>query len=296
VESGVPLSRALADSHYILGTFARNLIRIGEASGTLPENLEYVAVELKTKHELRKQLIQAMIYPAIIIMATVVISVFLIVVIFPKIIPIFQSVHSTLPWSTRALMATSYVLIHYGWWLLFTVVIGLGVLRFSQRSTVIRQVTERGFLRVPVVGKLISSYQIALGCRTFGILLASEVRITEAVSIVSQSTEHTLYREAWIQIGTRVATGQRLSSEILRYPVLFPMIVVQMIQAGETTGTLSDALGFLAAIYESDVRDITKNLTTLLEPLLMLVMGLMVGFIAVSIITPIYGITQYLHA
>lgn len=296
VESGVPLSHALERGRYPVSTFTRNVIRIGETLGTLPETLNYVAIELKAKHELRKQIIQALIYPAVIILATIAISVFLIVVIFPKIIPIFQSVHTTLPWSTRTLMALSYGLSHYGFIVCGGLVVGLLLLMWSQRFMPVRQFIASVTLRLPVVGRLVLSYQVALGCRTLGVLLASEVRIVEALLTVMESIEHPMYRVAWLRIAEHVQTGQRLSTALRMYPKLFPAVVIQMIQAGETTGNLSESLQYLAVMYEEDVRDITKNLTTLLEPILMLVMGLVVGFIAVSIITPIYGITEHLHA
>ncbi len=295
VESGVPLSRAFEQADYRLSTFARNLIRIGETSGTLPENLDYIATELKVKYELRKQIIQALIYPAIIITATIAISVFLVVVIFPKIIPVFESVQATLPWSTRALLVISYVLSHYGFLILGGVVLCIPTLWCVRQFVVIEKALSVLILKVPIIGRLICSYQVAMSCRTLGILLSTDVRIVEALTIVTDSTEQLVYQDAWRAISTRVHTGQRLSNELRVYPQLFPAIVVQMIQAGETTGNLSFTLRYLADMYESDVRDITKNLTTLLEPILMLVMGLVVGFIAVSIITPIYSITQHLH-
>ena len=295
VEGGVSLHRALERAAYQLSTFAHNLIQIGESLGTLPDNLDYVAKELKIKHELRKQIIQSLIYPAIIIIATIAISVFLVVVIFPKIIPIFQSVHSTLPWSTRALMFISRTLTQYGLWFAAAIPVSLVFGWWVRQFPVVRRALAVWTLRLPIVGRLLRSYHIATGCRTLGMLLASDVRIVEALGIVTESTAQVVYAEAWRSITLEIQTGQRLSTELRKYPTLFPAVVVQLVHAGETTGNLSHTLRYLASMYEEEVRDITKNLTTLLEPVLMLVMGLIVGFIAVSIITPIYGITQNLH-
>jgi type II secretory pathway component PulF len=129
-----------------------------------------------------------------------------------------------------------------------------------------------------------------------GLLLQNEVRINEALSIVADSTENTLYSGALRAARTRVTVGKTLASCYQEYPQLWPMLVVQMIQTGEATGTLASTCGYLSEMYESDIRDWTKTMTVLLEPLLMIGMGLSVGFIAISIITPIYGITAQLHS
>lgn len=295
VESGIPLSRALELGGYNLKVFAVNLISVGETSGTLPENLQYIAAELKQRHGLRKQIIHAMIYPAIIIMATLAISVFLVVVIFPKILPIFASLQGILPWSTRTVLVISHVLGAYG---LVIVVLGIVVILFVvwlQNFPGVARCSARIILHVPVIGRLTQSYQLATSCRTLGLLLHSDVRIIEALSIVTRSTEQKTYQVAWAQVTDRVETGQLLSVELGRYPALFPPLLLQMISVGESTGNLSHTLRYLGDLYEGDVNDITKNLTALLEPILMLVMGLVVGFIAISIITPIYGITEQLH-
>lgn len=295
VEGGMSLQHAMERGAYHLTTFAQNLIRIGERLGTLPENLEYIAIELKAKHQLQKQIIQALIYPAIIILATVAISVFLVVVIFPKIIPIFQSLHSTLPWSTRALLVISSVFSHYGLYMIIAIPVLIIAVVGLRRFALVHLFISRVVIRLPIVGRLIRFYTIATSCRTLSILLASNVPITEALSIVNESTAHVLYKKAWQRITAEVETGQRLARGLERYPALFPSVVMQLVQVGETTGNLSSTLRFVAEMYEEEVRDITKNLTTLLEPILMLFMGLIVGFIAVAIITPIYGITQHLH-
>lgn len=295
VESGISLSRALEQGRYEVSTFTRNVIRIGEATGSLPENLEYIATALKQHAELRKQIIQALIYPTIIILATLAISVFLVVVIFPKIIPIFQSVQSTLPWSTYTLIVLSSFLSQYGWWVLGGLLLMIPFVWFLLEYENIKFWVATQQLKLPIIGNLIKVYQLAFTCRTLSLLTMSDVRIGEALLLLADSSEHVVYRRAWLHVREGVLVGRTLSSELQRHPKLFPPVVVQLLLVGETTGNLSYTLLYLADMYANEVRDTTKNLTTLLEPMLMLVMGLVVGFIAISIITPIYGITQHLH-
>jgi type IV pilus assembly protein PilC len=127
------------------------------------------------------------------------------------------------------------------------------------------------------------------------LLLQSEVRITAALEITARSTHNLTYQAALETTLAMIKTGQPLSMTLTLYPKLFPVLFIVMIRAGETTGNLGNTLTYLSDLYEADIRDFTKNLTTVLEPLLMLLMGLCVGFVAISIITPIYGITQNLH-
>ncbi len=295
VSGGQTLATALRKFEQTITSFSINIIRVGELSGTLPENLTYLATELKQKDDLRKQIIGTLIYPAIIIIATLAITIFLIVYIFPKILPIFLSLQITLPLSTRILMSLSQFLNQFGLWLLFglvmLIIIYLGLSKVEKFCFMRDQV----MLRLPIFGRLIQYYNISNSCRTLGLLLKNDVRITEALIIVADSTQNRVYQSALNVAKNNITTGKTLAAQLQVKPHIFPSEVSNLIQAGEMSGNLSSTLIYLANMYNEDIRDWTKNLTTMLEPVLMLIMGLAVGFIAISIITPIYGITQNLH-
>ena len=289
---GQALSTALAPFASIFGVFAIHMIRVGEASGTLHHNLSYLAEELKKKDALRKKVLGALVYPAVIVCATIGISTSLTVFIFPKIIPIFQSFKHQLPITTRMLIALSSFLIKDGVWLfLFLIVASIGLYLLLQKPP-IKRVAHRLILHLPLFGILSRYYNLATIARTMSLLLKGDVPIVQALSVVRDSTHHTIYRECLRDIATAVVRGKRLSSEMGAYPTLFPSLATQMIAVGEDTGDLAGALMYISDMYEEEINDLTRNLTTLLEPVLMIVMGLIVGFIAISIITPIYGITQ----
>lgn len=296
VSSGQTLSTALQKFAQTIGSFSINIIRVGELSGTLPENLTYLATELKQKDDLRKQIIGTLIYPAIIVIATLAITIFLIVYIFPKILPIFISLQITLPLSTRILMSLSQFLNQFGLWVLFGLVVLVIVYLGLSRTEQFCFVRDKFMLRLPIFGRLIKYYNISNSCRTLGLLLKNEVRITEALIIVAESTSNRVYRLALNDVQNNINTGKTLATQLQARPHIFPSEVSNLIQAGELSGSLSSTLIYLANMYNEDIRDWTKNLTTMLEPVLMLIMGLAVGFIAISIITPIYGITQNLHS
>ena len=295
VSRGQKLSTALKKFERTIGSFSINIIRVGELSGTLPENLTYLTTELKQKDDLRKQIISTLIYPIIIVIATLAITIFLIVYIFPKILPIFLSLQITLPTSTLILMSLSQFLNQFGVWVLLgfviLIIVYLGLSKIEQFCFV----RDKFMLKIPIFGRLIKYYNISNSCRTLGLLLKNEVRITEALSIVAESTSNRVYRSALTLAQNNISTGKTLSSQLQVTPHIFPAEVSNLIQAGESSGNLSNTLTYLANMYNEDIRDWTKNLTVMLEPLLMLIMGLAVGFIAISIITPIYGITQNLH-
>jgi len=294
VSNGQSLSTGLTrfDRHF--GEFCVNIIRIGEASGTLRENLEYLADEMKRKQALKRKVAGALAYPAVIVVATVGIVVMLTVYIFPKIIPIFTSVRATLPLSTRILIVISSFLSAWGLWL-FAGLVALSVgLAFLIRVPRVHYRMDRLLLRIPLLGSLSRSYNLANISRTMSLLLRSDVRIVSSFDLVAASTRNLVYREELLAARDGIVQGQKISAQFRRRERLFPGMFTQMVAVGESTGNLSGAFEYISDMYEEEINELTKNLTTLLEPVLMIVMGIIVGFIAVSIITPIYSITQNL--
>ncbi len=294
VGAGLALSNALKKFENIFGQFYINIVRVGETSGTLPENLEYIAQELKKKDELRKKVVGALLYPAVIVVATLGITVLLIVYIFPKILPIFLSLKATLPLSTRILISLSTFLTQYGLWVFLGIIVFivsyLLFLRIYQFSLLIDNI----IVRLPIFGRLSQYYNLANSCRTLSLLLKSDVRIAHALEITTDSLNNKAYKKEFACAGEAVLRGERISNQLKTNPALFPPLLTQMMSVGEATGNLSDTLMYLSDMYEAEISDWTKNLASVLEPVLMLTMGLIVGFIAISVITPIYGITQNL--
>ena len=292
VSRGTSLADALAAFEPLVGAFTINIIKVGETSGTLSGNLAYLAEELKKKDALRKKVLGALVYPAIIVIATVGISLVLTVYIFPKISPIFQGFKHQLPLSTRILIALSSFLIHYGIWFL-AALIGFGVvLTFLMKIPRMRHATDHIILMLPIFGMLSRSYNLANFSRTMSLLLNGDVRIVPALEIISKSTANSVYRDDLKRIAAAVRCGKKLSEYLRKHSDHFPHLCTQMIAVGEETGDLAGSLMYVSDMYEEDINELTKNLATLIEPVLMIVMGIIVGFIAISIITPIYGITQ----
>ena len=295
VANGQYLSTSLAKFKRFFGDFAINLIRVGEESGILSQNLAYLADELQKKHALQRKVLGALVYPIFITVATLGVTTVLTAYIFPKLMPIFTSLHVELPLTTRALIAISAYLRDWGLWTVF----GLGLLitafflirnRFEQ----VRMFADRMLLKIPLAGNMTQSYNLTNFCRTLGLLLRSGLTLASALKITGETTKNRVYRAVCLDLSERIMRGEPISRGLASYPNLYPDMLTNMVAIGEKTGNLSTTLTYLGEMYESEVDDLTKGLSSSIEPVLMVVMGLIVGIIAVSVITPIYEITQHL--
>ena len=296
VNNGQYLAASLRKHRHMFNDFAVNIIRVGEESGILSQNLAYLADELKKKDDLRRKVVGAMLYPLVITLATFGITGLLTVYIFPKILPIFSSLNVVLPLSTRILIAVSNFLSAYGILSIFvSVLIGIGFAVLKFKSEKIQLYFDKFILALPLFGNIVRSYNLSNFCRTLGLLIKSGVQISNSLVMIAETTTNRAYRTAFASITESVLRGEPMSRELSKDTKLFPDIVTHMIMVGESTGTLALTLSYLSEMYEGEVEDATKNLSTAIEPILMVVMGCLVGFLAVSIITPIYEITQNLH-
>ncbi|MCU0653164.1 MAG: type II secretion system F family protein [Candidatus Pacebacteria bacterium] len=295
IEKGQSLAKAMENCKNVFGHFGVSIILVGETSGTLVQNLHYLADELKKKQELRRAIVGALIYPSFIVAATIGIVILLTAYVFPKILPVFVSFKAQLPWSTQVLVAVSLAMQAY--WLYFlcgAIILSIGwglMLRIES----VRFGWERFLLRIPLLGGMFRSYYIANFSRTFSLLLKSEIGIIQALNIVGDTVGNAAYKAAFTHMAESIARGESLGENMEKDRLLFPPLVSQMVGVGEMTGNLGSSLMYLSEMYEDEMNNSTKNLATSIEPALMIFMGILVGFIALSIITPIYGITQSLH-
>lgn len=293
--SGHTLAHSLAEHKNIFNSFTINLIRAGEASGTLTENLLYLADELKKKQGLKRKITSALLYPVIITISTCGITGFLILYIFPKIMPVFRSLHKELPVTTRFIIFISDALKHYGIYILLLLLLALvGSYFLLKNKPKIRFLFDGILLRIPLIGKINTHYHITNISRTLGLLLKSGSPLSDALVITKETTENTQYQKALDKILIIVNEGKNMSEGIRQFPQIFPEMLCHMVAIGETSGNLPETLIYLSQFYENEFEDLTKDLSSAIEPALMLVMGVIVGFVAISVITPIYEITNNL--
>ena len=294
VSNGQFLATSMEKFKNVFGDLFINVIRVGEAGGILYENLNYLAEELKKKNELRKKIVGAFIYPVVVIVATFGIAGLLAIYIFPKIVPVFQSLNVKLPFTTLALMAVSSFLLHNGLWVLLGLVIFIIAILLLHKIKLIHLLLDKIVLILPLIGKMSRDYNTANLCRTLGLLLKSDVKVVEAISTTADSLSNLAYRNELKKVSLEITKGEEISTQLEKNTRLFSPMLSQMVAVGEKTGNLSETFLYVSDFYEKEVDEIVKNLSVVLEPILMVAMGIIVGFVAVSIITPIYQVTQNL--
>ncbi len=296
VSNGQRLSTSLSKFRNVFGDFSINIIGFGEATGILSENLEYLANELQKRQALKKKIVGAFIYPAVVTLATFGIVIFLMTYLFPKIMPIFSSLHLQLPLSTRIVIFLSNFIKHNGITLIVgTILLIIGFIVALRKSPGFHFYFNKYTLKIPVIGEVVKQYNLANSLRTIGLLLKSGITLSEALPITAKTTSNLVYKKEFENLGKIVDKGARISVYLDESRNLFPDVISQIISAGERSGNLSNSLIYLSEMYEAEVEDFTKNISNIIEPVLMIFMGIMVGFIAISIITPIYSITQNLQ-
>ncbi len=296
VQGGTFLSSCLRDYGTLFHPLTVTLIRIGEHTGTLSNNLTYLESELRKRHALKQKIMGALIYPLFVTVATLGVTGALIMFIFPKLMPIFQSLNIELPFTTKALLSVSTFL--DTWWMHTVGVCTVLILLFSVSRTLLpsfRYTTDTLLLFIPIIGPLVKLYNATQFTRTLELTQNAGVSLREGIALTREVTQNARYAKLYAYIGERVEQGERMSVALHTHHALFPDTLPHMIETGENSGSLARTLGYLSEFYESEIDDKTKNLSNSLEPLLLLIMGLTVGLVAVSVITPIYEITRHMQ-
>jgi len=293
VEGGKALNVALSDHKNVFDPLFINMVKVGEKSGTLNESLRYLSLQLTKDSRLTAKIKSASLYPTIVLITAVIVGGGVSYFILPKLTKLFVSFGSKLPLSTRILLAISDNLQHYGiYWLaglIGAVILFLLLMRIYPFRWLWHQLT----LRVPIAGNLIKNLNLSRMSLTLGTLMKSSVAIDEALEITKDTVSSIPYQLAIKRIlnevskGKNIAEGMDLADPRIR---LFPSTFRALIEVGEKTGTLYDSLLFTAEFYEEEVDSITKNLATSLEPILLILIAIVVGFVAIAIVTPMYSI------
>ena len=292
VRSGQFLHIGLSRHKKVFGEFFINVIRVGEISGTLADSFKYLAEELKKRQELASKIKGAMIYPAVILVATLGITAILIFFIFPKVIPIFESMRVELPIITVVLITVSQFLLDYGLYV-FVGLFGFFFFLWTMlKIPKLKMLWHKSFLFIPFIRQLTISVNVISFARTIALLLKSGVKIVDALTTTADTLANRAYRREILMAADYVKKGNTIAEYLKTRPRYFPVVFSQMIEVGENTGTLDGTSLFLADFYEEELDTSTKALSTILEPLLLVGMGLTVSFVALAILLPIFQITQ----
>lgn len=291
VEEGHTLTEAFTKHRrYFSGVYV-DVIRTGELSGTLARNLSQLADRLAADLDLRRKVQGALLYPMIVVAAIIGLGTVLSVYVLPRLIRLFTSINVPLPRATRLLLAGGSWLSEYWFWLLGVLAVSMVVLRLLVRLPAIEAIWHRVILNLPIMGRITRNLSLARFSNTLGSLLKSGVPITEAIQSVIHSSSNAVYRKNIKAALQHIEQGGMLTSHLEQYPHLYPAMVTRMIAVGEHTGQLDTMLLYLGQYYELEVDTSTKQLGVVLEPILLLIIGVAVIFIGISVITPIYEFT-----
>jgi type IV pilus assembly protein PilC len=266
------------------------MVRAGEEGGNLATTLQTLAIQMDRTNTLKKKIKGAMIYPSIVMIVMVVIGILMMIFVLPQITGVFESMDTQLPATTLFLIATSNFLVNYTFLALGGMLAGIVGFIYALRTKWGKITTSWIIPKLPVIGTMAKETNAARTARTLSSLLNSGVDVLQSIEITEEVVQNVFYKKILKEAGVRVEKGTALSEVFIERDDLYPILVGEMILVGEETGQIAGMLGELAEFYENEVERKTKDLSTIIEPLLMVVIGGGVGFFALALIAPIYSI------
>lgn len=287
---GSTLSAGMQKFPKIFSPLFVSMVRAGEESGGLSQALEVVGNQLEKSYLLKKKIKGAMIYPSVVLTALVGIGILMFIYVVPTLSATFKELHTELPLSTRIIIGLSDFLANHIVIALGTILGAVGFFVAALRTKAGRRMFEFSIFRLPVVGDLVRESNAARTARTLSSLLSSGVGMLEAITITEDVMQNSYYKDAMRIAGEKAQKGIPLSTVFIEQDKIYPPLVGDMVEVGEETGKLAEMLFNLAVFYENEVDDATKNMSTIIEPVLMLVIGGSVGFFAISMISPMYSV------
>ena len=291
VEGGQDFSAALAHHPKYFDKTYLSLVKASEATGTLGPMLERIATYLRKEAETRGKVRAAMAYPTVMMVLATGVTIFLLTYILPKFAPLFKSRGTHLPKPTLIMMALSDAMLHYWYlWLFGAVALIVGFL-YGKRTQAGRKILDWVKIHAPIIGPMCRKVTISRSIRTLGTMLTSGVPIMEAVRLAGAVSSNYYYEQLWENVLSELAAGKRMC-EILHGNPLFPKILVQMISAGEDTGKLDVVLEKVSTYYDGEVETSLKATTSLIEPIMISVMGVVVGTIGLALMLPIFSLSK----
>ncbi|WP_154139539.1 type II secretion system F family protein [Photobacterium damselae] len=288
VEAGASLSKALKSSSPLFDNFYCDLVATGEETGYLGQVFVRLATYREKSEAMRKKVIKAMIYPSIVMLTAISVTILMLVFVIPQFAAIFGSFGAELPWFTRQVLKASDFLINYGGYLAVGLLLALVLYRYSyKRSYSFRLRMARLSLRLPIIGNVVLKATIARFARTLATTFSAGIPLLTGLQSAGKTAGNLHIEEAIMEAHTSAAAGMPLYLS-LRQCNVFPELMLQMTMIGEESGSLDDMLNKMASLYENDVDNIVDNLGQILEPLIIIVLGVLIGGLLVAMYMPIF--------
>jgi type IV pilus assembly protein PilC len=288
VEGGNALADALSKHPLYFDDLFVNLVTAGEQAGALETLLDKIATYKEKTEAIKKKIKKALTYPAAVLVVAFVVTIILLIFVIPAFEDLFKGFGADLPAFTRMVIDLSVFVRTQGW--ILAIMAGAGVAAFfyfKKRSRAMRHFLDRMSLKFPIIGPILQKAAIARYARTLSTMFSAGVPLVEALESVAGATGNIVYEIGVLQMKDEVATGQRLQ-QAMENTDLFPNMVIQMIAVGEESGSLDDMSAKVADFYEEDVDNAVDNLSSLLEPMIMAILGVLVGGLVVAMYLPIF--------
>jgi type IV pilus assembly protein PilC len=286
---GESFSNTLSNYPNIFSELFQSMIKVGEETGTLEKVLEVLSLQMERENDLKSKIKGAMVYPAVIICAMIGIGILMLVTVVPQLAATFVELDIELPATTRFVIFLGNFLAQK-WYLAIIFLFFLAFLFWQFLKTKLgKRITDSITLKLPIISPMIKNTNSAYTVRTLSSLIAAGVPLPRALEITSRTLGNIYYQNALMEAAEKVRKGEKLSEALKPYETIYPLTVIQMVSVGEETGETSNVLTRLADFFEEEVSNSTKNLASVIEPVLMLIIGAAVGFFAVSMIQPMYS-------
>lgn len=291
IQGGTPLSSALSKHPDTFSEIYVSMIKSGEESGKVDLVLNRLSVQMAKDYELRRKIKGAFSYPIFVLVALTIVMVLILIFVIPQLTKIFVESGAKLPASTRLILGMSDFVRSFGIWALIALVIlVIGLMRY--RKTVAgKHFFDRIVLKLPIFGTLLKKIYMARFSRTFSALISSGLPLLDVFKVSGRTIGNSLYQNEIEKIASDVKAGQPVSTS-LKKSALFPQMIGQLAAAGEKSGDLDEVFTTLANFYDRDVDSMTANMSTLLEPFLMVILGVGIGFVIIAVLQPIYGLVN----
>jgi len=289
INKGENLSDALSRYPKIFSELFVNMIKVGEESGTLDEVFQILSLQLSKEHELKSKIKNAMIYPCIILMVMLVVGIVIVTIVLPNLNLFFTSLNVEIPFYTRMLLAGGNFMSERWYVVLAGLLLLAGLVYLGLRTKEGKSLLDTTLLRIPFISGIVKSSNSAGLVRSVSSLIGAGVSLIRALEISAKTVGNHYFQDALLDAGKQIKKGEKLSSALKPYQNLFPLGVIEMVEVGEETGKTSVILKKLADFYEQEAVNAIEKLTIIIEPVMIIVLGISVGFFAFSIIQPMYS-------
>ena len=290
IKKGKTLSDALRNYPNIFSNLFISMAKAGEESGSLAEALGNIALQMDKTYRLQKKVKGAMIYPAVIVSVMLAVGVLMFIFVVPGITDTFKELNTELPSSTKVIIFISDFLTGNFILAILLILAVIFSVYFSFKTTIGKRLWDRTVIKLPLVGDLVKEVNAARVTRTLSSLLLAGVPVAQSIQITKDMVNNYYYKMVLEEATKVVEKGETISSVFVKNADLYPTFVGEMMGVGEETGNMASMLLEVAIFYENDVEERTKDLSTIIEPVLMVIIGIAVGFFALSMITPIYSV------